>query len=97
MSRRFITKDDVDRLVDAGESQLVVDRRTTVTDLAREHAMQSGFTIVEQPGDTPARTLGGGASEEQVRAEVRSAVIAALGEVPPGLDRAVQKALQQRQ
>ena len=96
MKRQFITKTEIDRLLDQGGTVLEVDDQTTVTDLAREYAQQRGVTL-RRSGEGGAAA--GSASvvpsvaegEDRVRASVRSAVIAQLGEVPPGLDGTIDR------
>jgi hypothetical protein len=104
--RRFITRTDIDALVDRGELTLRVDDHTTVTDLAREHAQQRGVRLVRSvggddgDGGAPAgATIPDGAAAAsasgtaEVRAAVRSAVIGHLGQVPAGLDAAIDRVL----
>jgi hypothetical protein len=101
MGRRFVTRSQIDVIADRGETVLEVDDRTTVTDLAREHAMQRGVAVVRVPaggGHAPAPApaavdSGGAADTADTRAQVRSAVLAALGEVPAGLDAALDRVL----
>lgn len=90
MSRRFVTQQDIDTLAEAGETVLEVDDQVTVTDLARERARDRGVRLVTvedaaAPTDTP------------VREQVRRRVIAELGASPPGLDTAIDRALQRRE
>lgn len=90
MSRRFVTQKDIDALAEAGETVLEVDDQITVTDLARERARDRGVRLVPvanaaAPIDTP------------LREKVRRGVIAELGTAPPGLDAAVDRALQRRE
>ncbi|MCL3859788.1 hypothetical protein [Actinotalea sp. K2] len=104
MARTFITRAEIDRLADAGELLLEVDSRTTVTDLARERARERGLRIVarDTAGATPG-TTGSCATEPNVaalpaeqRAEVRAAVVGALGREPDGLDAAIERVLRRR-
>ncbi|NLW99368.1 MAG: hypothetical protein GXY39_06625 [Actinomycetales bacterium] len=88
MARRFITKVDIDRLLAEGKRTLEVDGDTTVTDHAKEFALARGVTITRT--GSPARTSPP-ATED--RAAVRSAVIAALGTVPQGLDSILDRVL----
>jgi hypothetical protein len=94
MSRRFITKQDIDTLADAGEHVLEVDDRVTVTDVAREHARERGVRIVARDPATPPGAPAGG--EAQVRERVRRAVIAELGTEPEQLDAVLDRALGRR-
>jgi hypothetical protein len=100
VARRFITKADIDELADRGETTLELDARATITDLAREHAQQRGVRVVRAADahapaaathDAPASATEPGSDE--VRAAVRSAVIGRLGEVPGGLDAAIDRVL----
>lgn len=86
MSRRFITRSDIDDAADAGDDVLVVDDQTTVTDLAREHARERGVRI-ERDG-APSSTHG-----EELATVVRSTVIQRLGHEPDGLDTAIRSVL----
>jgi hypothetical protein len=101
VKRQFITKTEIDRLLDQGGTVLEVDDQTTVTDLAREYAQQRGVTLRRTGGGggAAAGSPSGGPSvapsvaegEDRVRASVRSAVIAQLGEVPPDLDGTIDR------
>ena len=109
MARQFITSTQIDELVERGETRLEVDDRTTVTDLARERALQRGISVVTvgrpaQPGapsgsvaDAPGVTQSVGPDTDRLRAAVRSAVLAAVGEAPPGLDAAIDRVLRDQQ
>ena len=96
MSRRFVTKTDIDAIADRGETRFVIDDRTTVTDLAREHAHQRGVAIVRTSAEAPTPAEAGAAVDPALRSAVRSAVIAALGSKPDGLDAALDKVLGDR-
>lgn len=52
--REVITRADIDALVDRGQTRLVLGERGTVTDEAREHALNLGIVI--QHGDREARS-----------------------------------------
>jgi hypothetical protein len=100
MSRRFITADDVDRLVDAGTTELRYGDDTTVTDIARERARERGLALQRDSDEPPAATSGTGpastvdaADRGRVRAEVRAAVVAQLGSEPPQLERIIDRVL----
>jgi hypothetical protein len=94
MSRRFITKQDIDTLADAGEQVLEVDDQVTVTDVAREHARERDVRIVARDrATTPAALPSGDAS---VRERVRRAVIAQLGVEPEQLEAVIDRALERR-
>lgn len=88
MPRRFITKVDIDELLAAGQRTLELDSDTTLTDLAAEYARTRGVTI--STSEAPARPTRDGHPD---RTAVRSAVIAALGTVPPGLDNVIDRVL----
>jgi hypothetical protein len=100
MSRRFITADDVDRLVDGGTTELRFGDDTTITDIARERARARGLALVRDgeaatatataPGPT---TVVPAADRGRVRAEVRAAVVAQLGSEPPQLERVIDRVL----
>lgn len=94
MPRRFVTRTDIDAIADAGQAELLVDELTTVTDIAREHARERGVRLVKQlapapPPGAPVTT----ASDDDLQASVRAAVIARLGHTPPGLDAALDHVL----
>jgi hypothetical protein len=98
VTRRFITKVDIDDIADRGETTLELDARATVTDLAREHAMQRGVRVVRVGDAPPPAASGAPASStepgtDELRSTVRSAVIGRLGEVPAGLDAAIDRVL----
>lgn len=100
MGRRFVTAEDIDELAAAGRSHLEVDARTTLTDLARERAHDRGVTIVEVERAAAATDHGGpivigtrDLPRRQLRAAVRSAVVAELGTAPDGLDAAIGRVL----
>lgn len=88
MPRRFITKTDIDDLVAQGQRMLEIDGDTTLTDLAAEHARTRGVTINRSESVT--RPEVGGRGD---RMAIRSAVITALGTVPPNLDDAIDRVL----
>lgn len=109
MPRQFITRTQIDDLAERGETLLEVDGRTTVTDAARERALERGVRVVTRPdaagtGATPGPTAGSPAPDrttevehERLRAAVRSAVLGALGETPPGLDAVLDRVLRERE
>lgn len=88
MTRRFITKVDIDALLAAGQRTLVLDGDTTLTDLAAEHARTRGVAIDRSDSPAPPRV-----GDREERMAVRSAVIAALGAVPPDLDDTIDRVL----
>jgi hypothetical protein len=99
VGRRFITRIEIDELADRGEELFEYDDRVTITDLAREHARQRGVRLVRRgpPSPSPAAQAAPASAadhdRDEVRAAVRSAVIGRLGEVPAGLDAAIDRAL----
>ena len=105
MARQFITSTQIDELAERGETRLEVDDRTTVTDLARERAVERGISVVTVAPATqtvapagsvaavPDATQSVGLDADRLRAAVRSAVLASVGEAPPGLDAAIDQAL----
>ena len=95
MSRRFVTKREIDDLADRGETVLEVDARTTVTDVAHDHAIRRGVKLVRVDHPTSSPSLDQPA-DDSTRATVRSAVLAARGEVSPGLDEALDRVLGER-
>lgn len=105
MGRRFITRKEIDDLAARGETRLEVDERTTVTDVARERARECGISIVATGAATAPAPAGasaavsvstGAGDDQRLRAAVRSAVLAAVGETPVGLDAALDRVLGQR-
>jgi hypothetical protein len=93
MARRFITAEDVDRLVDAGTTELRFGEETTVTDIARERARERGLTLIRDGDPPPAVAAVTGADRGRVRAAVRAAVVAELGSEPPQLERVIDRVL----
>lgn len=89
MPRRFITRTDIDAIADAGETELVVDDMTTVTDIGREHARERGVRLVHGPLP-PTTPLPASRGADDVHATVRAEVIARLGNTPPDLDAAIR-------
>lgn len=94
MPRRFVTRADIDAIADAGQSELLVDELTTVTDIAREHARERQVRIVRQlapppPGPSP----DGAEPDADLRASVRAAVVGRLGHTPPDLDAVLHRVL----
>jgi len=89
MSRRCLTKRDIDECVDAGVDVLEVDARTIVTDLARERAQERGVRLA-RTDDAPDR------EGTELRQQVRAAVIARLGQAPDGLDAVIDRVLARR-
>lgn len=87
MPRRFITRQDIDTLADAGEATLVVDDQTTVTDIAREHARERGVRIERRETGTHPH------DSTALAEDVRRAVIDHLGHEPECLDAAVHTVL----
>lgn len=88
MPRRFITKVDIDQLLAAGQRTLEVGSDTTLTDLAAEYARTRGVAITRSESPTPTTE-----GRHEDHSAVRSAVIAALGTVPTGLDNAIDRVL----
>jgi hypothetical protein len=100
MARRFITAEDVDRLVDAGTTELRFGDDTTVTDVARERARDRGLTLIRDGDPPPAVAASSGlapavtgADRGRIRAAVRAAVVAELGSEPPQLERVIDRVL----
>jgi len=101
MKRRFVTRAEIDRAADAGQEVLEVDGRVTVTDLAREHAMQRGVRVVvtgapaagaaRGESAVPDRGAGPDADAAELAAQVRRAVVAQLGHAPDGLDAVIAR------
>jgi hypothetical protein len=96
MSRRFITKVDIDAVAETGRDILEVDQATTVTDLAREHALARGVRIVRQGEDTRPQQSATGKLDDDLRSRVRAAVVARLGNAPDGLDAVLDRELRAR-
>ena len=104
--RRFITRHDVEDAAAAGRP-LVLTGRDTLTDEAAQRARDLGVAIERQGAaggrPNPSRAAGtaasaapAGASDEQLRRAVRSAVVAELGHEPAGLDAAIERVLARR-
>ena len=91
MSRRILTKTSIDELLGAGRTELQLQAGDIVTDLAREHAQQRGLRLIPAAGGLRAGSPAPVAAEpmespEETAAEVKRAVIAALGHEPADLD-----------
>jgi hypothetical protein len=107
--RRFITRTHVEDAAAAGQP-VRVGPRDVVTDEAAQRAADLGVTIERPPraggshpggsgasaapGPTPAPASG--PSGPELRAVVRSAVVAELGHEPPALDRVIDAVLAAR-
>lgn len=87
MSRRVITATTVNQLLAQQESCLQLEPGDIITALAAEDAQRKGLRVI------PATAT----QSESVRgteyAEVRKAVIAALGHAPEGLDQIIAKVM----
>jgi hypothetical protein len=90
--RRFVTVRDIEHLVDEGIQALDVDRLTTVTDAARERALERGVRLVPVASDADA---GDHAPADTGLAErVRQEVVLQLGAPPPAdLDAVIARVL----
>lgn len=102
--KRFITARDVDELLGQGQSELMVDMDTVVTDLGRERARERGLRIVEGastgpgPSSHPSPT---GSSGEQTAGRSKSelaeivtrVVVTHLGSKPANLESVIAKVL----
>lgn len=95
MPRRFVTRTDIDAIADAGQTELLVDELTTVTDIAREHARERGVRLVKQlaPAPPPGRPPATADADDDLQASVRAAVVARLGHAPDGLDAVLDRVL----
>lgn len=93
MPRRFVIRTDIDAIADAGQTELLVDELTTVTDIAREHARERGVRLVKQLAPAPPPAPDTVRTDDDLPASVRAAVIARLGHTPDGLDAAVDRVL----
>lgn len=93
MGRRFITRADIDAALRAGDDAVRVGARDTVTDVAREYAQQHGVRIERSAEDSSQGPAVAPRTDEQLRRKVRRAVVAELGESPPGLDEAIERVL----
>jgi hypothetical protein len=93
MGRRFITRHDIDEHVERGVTEIEVDDAVTVTDLAREHALARGVRIVHVGDTRGAEKRPQGLRGPELRATVRSAVIARLGAEPADLDAVLDRVL----
>ena len=89
MSRRIITKADVNDALDAGEKEIRLGPSDIVTSLAADYAERRGLEL-SRAGETAASTAGTGAGKPDPQA-VRQAVIAALGHEPEQLDSVIAK------
>lgn len=100
MARRVLTKESIDQLLASGTTEVRLAPGDIVTALAKEYALDHGLRLVPAPvaaapsahspaAQPPAQSSGSAG----VGAEVRKAVVAALGYEPDGLDSAINKAL----
>lgn len=91
MTRRVLTKVDIEQLLAAGTTEVVLAPGDIVTAVAREHAQQRGLRLVPAAPAASGTTASGATAD--VVAEIRRAVIAAVGREPAGLDAAIARAL----
>lgn len=93
MPRRFVTRADIDAIADGGQSELLVDDLTTVTDIAREHARERGVRLVRQLAPPPPAPSPRPDGPDDLEAAVRAAVVGRLGHTPEGLDAILRRVL----
>ena len=99
MTRRFITKRDIDLVADAGRDTLEIDDLMTVTDVAREQARARSVQLVRV--HTPVGGNGHAAEDDvpgptrsAVREQIRRAVVEKVGSEPPDLQRIIDRMLE---
>lgn len=111
LRRRFVTRVDVEA-AHRSSSPITLGPLDVITHEASARASALGVTVqrperaeprswtgvgprpsVVEPIDTPGR---GSAEPDQLRAAVRTAIVAELGEAPPGLDQAIDRVLARR-
>jgi hypothetical protein len=94
--RRFVTRHDVEDAAAAGRA-LQLAARDVLTDEAAQRARELGVPVEREGG----RATGDGSrgrpgSADDLRRAVRAAVVAELGQEPPGLDEAIERVLARR-
>lgn len=97
MSRQVLTYADIEKLLASGTSEVLIGPTDIVTALAQDRADEVGLRLVR--GEVAAQQTAQPAPQKQPgeaspAAQVRAAVIAALGNEPDGLDAAIDRVLQ---
>jgi hypothetical protein len=90
--RRFVTRHDVEDAAAAGRA-LQVAARDVLTDEAAQRARELGVAV-QREGDRSTTTAAD--TTDDLRRAVRAAVVAELGQEPPGLDEAIERVLARR-
>lgn len=85
MAHRVLTVSTINEALAQGKTEFALEPGDIVTPLAKEHAQQLGLRLIPCGGKP------GGAAPQA--AEVRKAVIAALGREPEGLDAIIARVL----
>ena len=94
MSRRVITATTINELLAQGTTCLQLEPGDIVTALAAEDAQRKGLRVIPAKAAARAQPTGAAPSDaDNEHAEVRKAVIAALGHTPEGLDQIISKVM----
>jgi hypothetical protein len=101
--RRFLTVRDIEDLAAQGTTELPVDRQTTVTDAARERALERGVRLVpstngQPPQSAPPQSAPSQSAPQEdapaLHRRVRQAVLARLDSAPPDLDEVITRVME---
>ena len=88
MAKTFYTERDIDDLYARGVRVIDVDDDVVITDLAREQALKYGIRLARKANSAAASAQS--ASQAEIAAKVKAAVIARLGN---GVDQALLEAV----
>src|SRR5664279_2078378 len=92
MTRRFVTREDIEDAAAKGQTVLEVDEASVLTDLARERAQDLHIRITRL-GRTSAPADDG----PELHARVRGRVLAAVGHEPADLDAVIDAVIARTQ
>ncbi len=95
MGKKFLTAREIDEHADRGVKEIEIDDTIVVTDIGQERARDRGVRLVRvQKASVSADQLTTRAQLSQdIKMQVRSAVIARLGATPENLDAIINKVI----
>ena len=95
MGKKFLTAREIDEHADCGVKELEIDDTIVVTDIGQERARERGVRLVRvQKASIPAdHSTTRPQLSQDVKMQVRSAVIARLGAAPENLDAVINKVI----
>lgn len=95
MAKKFLTAREIDEHADCGVKEIEIDDTIVVTDIGQERARDRGVRLVRvqkasKPADHPTTKA---EQSQDIKSQVRSAVIARLGGTPENLDAIINKVI----